>query len=82
LIADFPDKLSQNDAAGLCSGRRVMKVILRQALIAIYVATTVVALGDFFIWMVNNGRPASETQQTPTSRIQTNRTLQKAAGEF
>ena len=67
LIADFPDKLSQNDAAGLCSGRRVMKVILRQALIAIYVATTVVALGDFFIWMANNGKPAPETQQTPTS---------------
>jgi hypothetical protein len=60
-----------------------MKVILRQALIAIYVATTVVALADFFIWMANNGQPAPETQQTPTStRMQINRTLQKAAGEF
>jgi hypothetical protein len=39
-----------------------MKVILRQALIAVYVATTIVALADFFIWMTdNNGRePASE----------------------
>jgi hypothetical protein len=45
-----------------------MKVILRQALIAISVATTVVALADLFIWMANNGRePAPETQQTPTS---------------
>jgi hypothetical protein len=60
-------RLSQNDAAGLCSGMRVMKVILRQALIAIYVATTVVALADFFIWMANNGQPAPETQQTPTA---------------
>ena len=44
-----------------------MKVILRQALIAIYVATTVVALADFFIWMANNGQPAPETQPTPTA---------------
>jgi len=45
-----------------------MKVILRQALIAIYVATTVVAVADFFIWMTNNGKePALETQQTPTA---------------
>jgi hypothetical protein len=47
----------------------VMKVILRQALIAVYVATTIVALADFLIWMTNNnGRePEPETQQTPTS---------------
>jgi hypothetical protein len=46
-----------------------MKVILRQALIAVYVATTIVALADFLIWMTNNnGRePEPETQQTPTS---------------
>jgi hypothetical protein len=46
-----------------------MKVILRQALIAVYVATTIVALADFFIWMTDNngGEPAPETQQTPTS---------------
>jgi hypothetical protein len=60
--------LSQNDAAGLCSGRRVMKVILRQALIAILVATIVVAMADLFMWMTNSGRePAPETQQTPTA---------------
>jgi hypothetical protein len=41
-----------------------MKVILRQALIAIYVATTVVALVDFFIWMANNGQPAPETRSS------------------
>jgi hypothetical protein len=45
-----------------------MKVILRQALIAISIATTVVALADLFMWMTNNGRePAPETQQTPAS---------------
>jgi hypothetical protein len=43
-----------------------MKVILRQALIAIW--DTVVALADLFMWMTNNGRePAPETQQTPTA---------------
>jgi hypothetical protein len=40
-----------------------MKLIFRQALIAISVAATVVALADLFIRMVDNGRePAPETQ--------------------
>jgi hypothetical protein len=43
-----------------------MKVILRQALIAIAVATIVVALTDLFMWTTNNGREAvPKTQQTP-----------------
>ena len=45
------------------------EVILRQALIAIAVATIVVALADLFMWRTNNGREAApETVQTPTNK--------------
>ena len=45
------------------------EVILRQALIAIAVATIVVALADLFMWTTNNGREAApETRQTPTNK--------------
>jgi hypothetical protein len=46
-----------------------MKVILRQALIAIATAALVVAMADLFIWVISNTEPepVPETQQAPTS---------------